>query len=81
MVSFCGVLLWGAYVCSLFYAGYFDPILILCNAMFIGVLAYLINAINLGILAVNIWGFIWWFGLLEYVRIGYVRLPMKKRDW
>ena len=48
--------------------------------MFIGVLAYLINAINLGILAVNIWGFIWWFGLLEYVRIGYVRLPMKKRD-
>lgn len=36
--------------------------------MFIGVLAYLIIAINLGILAVNKWGFIWWFGLLEYVR-------------
>lgn len=46
----CGVLMYVVCVC----AGYFATVFIIYNAMFIRVLAYLIIAINLGILAVNI---------------------------
>lgn len=63
VVFYFGFLLLGAYVCSLFYVGYVATILILYNAMFVRVLAYLINAINLDILAVNKWGFVWLFQL------------------